>query len=183
MPNQNLLPDYLSHYYERAHGPFLSLTRLPLDQAESILENIRNAGGVFASKRAEDYLSIRMKLEIKIRETFIAKGGQAKIKRPHYMILGSCPWLLEWYQEGSELQIPLEKFPPEIISFTYGDAFPAMRFQDGKPYRGQVYTLDELPEVTRTYGLPQDWNPNGAFGPDRYIEAQIWDDGPLDGFL
>ena len=54
-----------------------------------------------------------------------------------------------------------------------------MRFQDEKPYRKQVYTLDELPELIDRYGLPQEWNMDGTHGPDRYIEAQIWDDAPL----
>jgi hypothetical protein len=54
-----------------------------------------------------------------------------------------------------------------------------MRLKDGKPYRGQVYTLAELPEVIRVYGLPQECNPDGAHGPDRYIEAQVWDDDPI----
>jgi hypothetical protein len=57
-----------------------------------------------------------------------------------------------------------------------------MRYQDSKPYRGQVYTLDEL-ELIRLYGLPQDWNPDGEFGPDRYIEAQVWDDTPIRQYL
>ena len=26
------------------------------------------------------------------------------------------------------------------------------------------------------YGLPQDWNADGKGGPERYIEAQIWED-------
>jgi hypothetical protein len=46
-----------------------------------------------------------------------------------------------------------------------------------------VYTLDELPALVEQHGLPEDWNPDGASGPDRYIEAQIWDDGPLIRFL
>jgi hypothetical protein len=58
-----------------------------------------------------------------------------------------------------------------------------MRYHDGKPYRKQVYTLTDLPELIRCYGLPQDWNPDGTKGPDRYIEAQIWDDSLLQDYL
>jgi hypothetical protein len=99
------------------------------------------------------------------------------------MVLGSCSWLLEWYQDGCEVRIPLADFAPACVSFTYGDTFPAMRYPDGKRYRGQVYMLNELPDLIREFGLPQDWNPEGALGPDRYIEAQVWDNAPLDGFL
>jgi hypothetical protein len=67
---------------------------------------------------------------------------------------------------------------PETLSFTYGDSFPAMRVQDGRPYRGQVYTLAELPALIAAFGLPQEWKRDGQDGPERYIEAQLWDDTP-----
>jgi hypothetical protein len=73
---------------------------------------------------------------------------------------------MKWYIDGRELCIPLATFNREIVSFTYGDTFPALRFQDGKPYRGQVYTRDEIPDLVRLYGLPQEWNPDGAQGPE-----------------
>ncbi len=173
------VPDYLAHYYEDELGPFRSLSDLPPDQAEAVLGQIRAAGATFASRRTEDYLAIRRGLEERVRQAFIAKGGAPRRLRPHYMILGACPWLLQWYRHGRELRIPLAAFAATVISFTYGDTFPAMRYQDGKPYRGHVYTLAELPTLVRAYGLPQEWNNGGRLGPDRYIEAQIWDDEPL----
>jgi hypothetical protein len=118
-------------------------------------------------------------LEVHIRQKFIEKGGRPRLAHPYTMTLGDCPWLLTWYQDGRELRIPLIKFPQDAISFTYGDTFPTMRFQDGKLYRGQVYTLAELPELVRQFGLPQDWNPDGKGGPERYIEAQVWDETPI----
>jgi hypothetical protein len=54
-----------------------------------------------------------------------------------------------------------------------------MRCLDGKSYRQQVNTLQELPDLVRLYGLPQEWNIDGKAGPNRYIEAQVWDDAPL----
>jgi hypothetical protein len=42
-----------------------------------------------------------------------------------------------------------------------------------------VYRRNELAEIIKRYGLPQVWNPDGSGGPERYIEAQIWDDTPL----
>ncbi len=178
-----LLPVFLSHYYEAAAGPFRSLTDLPPDEAESIQERIRRDGNRFASKRAADYLGIRRELEERIRALFIRKGGRPIRARPHYLILGSCPWLITWYADGREARIPLTTFTPEAVSFTYGDSFPAMRYQDGRPYRGCVYTLAELPALVSAYGLPQEWNAEGKLGPERYIEAQVWEDGPIVRFL
>jgi hypothetical protein len=178
MPSSSI-PDFLSHYYEAAHGPFRNLSDLPPAEAEAIMDRIRRAGGVFASRRAADYLAIRRDLEDQVRRRFVAKGGRPRRLRPHYMILGACPWLLNWYQAGRELRIPLAAFDPAVVSFTYGDTFPAMRYPDGKPYRGQVYTLAELPGLVAAYGLPQAWNADGQGGPERYIEAQVWDEPPL----
>jgi hypothetical protein len=170
------LPSLLCHYYEARIGPFVNLSDLPIEEAERILDCIRRRGTTFASRRAENYLQVRRQLEDHIRAAFIAKGGQPRRARPHYMVLGRCPWLLDWYEQGCEIRIALDRFRPNTLSFTYGDTFPAMRRLDGKPYRQQVYTLAELPELVSSYGLPQDWNAGGSLGPDRYIEAQVWDE-------
>jgi hypothetical protein len=181
--NQISMPDFLSHYYENSAGPFSNLSMLPLEQADQILEQIRRDGNRFASQRSSDYLEKRLELERKIRKGFEEKGGKPKLTRPHYMILGTCPWLKGWYVDGQELQIKLVSIPEDSVSFTYGDSFPAMNYQDGKPYRGQVYVMNELREVIKQYGLPQEWNPDGRGGPERYIEAQIWDEDPLREYL
>ena len=173
-----MIPTCLCHYYEANVGPFINLSDLAPENAEVILHRIRQDGLIFASKRASDYLKIRRELEDRVRSLFVARGGQPSRERPHYMVLGKCPWLLSWYQNGRELCIPLNEFNPRSISFTYGDTFPAMRFNDGKPYRGQVYLLEELHDLILSFGLPQKTNPDGKFGPDRYIEAQIWQEIP-----
>ncbi|MBT2499455.1 hypothetical protein J7E25_10115 [Agromyces sp. ISL-38] len=97
------------------------------------------------------------------------------------MTLGACDWLVEWYREGRELAIGLDQFDPSTINFTYGDLFPALRLADERPYWGQAFTLDEILALIDQYGLPQVWNADGSRGPERYIEAQIWDDAPLAG--
>jgi hypothetical protein len=178
-----MVPDFLSHYYEAAAGPFSNLSMLPPEQAERILEGIRQRGDRFASQRAGDYLQVRRGLEELVRKRFIERGGKPKLARPHYMILGACPWLLGWYADGRGLRIPLKAFCADTLSFTYGDTFPAMRLKDGKPYRGQVYVLSELEEVVGLYGLPQEWNPDGRGGAERYIEAQVWDEELLQKYL
>lgn len=174
-----VLPDFLSHYYECARGPFRNLSDLPVDEAEAVLAALRRRGEGFAGRRQADYLSIRRGLEDDVRARFIDKGGQPLRARPHYMLLGACAWVKGWYAHGCELRIPLVRFDAATVSFTYGDIFPAMRYTDGKPYRRQIYTLAELPALVREFGLPQVWNADGANGPDRYIEAQVWDDRPL----
>jgi hypothetical protein len=178
-----VIPDFLTHYYENATSPFSNLSMLPLEQAEQVLKELCRNGNRFASQRSSDYMQRRFELEDRIRKLFEAKGGKPKLKRPHYMILGACPWLREWYVDGREIQIKILSIPESCVSFTYGDSFPAMNYNDGKPYRGQIYTLAELAKVIEGYGLPQIWNPDGKGGPERYIEAQVWDETPLKEFL
>ena len=178
-----VIPDFLSHYYEYSQGPFRNLSLLPPALAEARLQELREQGHVFASRRSADYLQIRKALEERVRELFVIKGGRPRLPRPHTMILGACPWVKSWYADGRVLRLPLDAFEPTAVSFTYGDTFPAIRYQDGRAYRGQVYTLAELPGLIGRFGLPQEWNPAGAQGPDRYIEAQLWDERPLREFL
>jgi hypothetical protein len=170
---------FLHHYYEYECGPFRNLSDLGDEEAEAVQRTLKERGDVFASQRTDDYLTIRRQLEDQAREMFIRKGGEPVRARPHYMTLGACRWIMQWYRDGRELTLRIEEFDPRVISFTYGDLFPTMRYGDGRPYRGQVYTKDEILQVIDEYGLPQDWNADGSRGPERYIEAQIWDDAPL----
>lgn len=167
---------YVYHYYEYERGPFKNLSSLSEEIAEKTLDQLRQSGDVFASKRSVDYLSIRRELENKAREMFVKKGGKPIKEFPHYMTLGECEWIRSWYNQGCVIQIDLDQFDPATISFTYGDLFPTMRYKDGKPYRGQVYTLEEIREIIGEYGMPQVWNHDGKRGPERYIEVQVWDD-------
>lgn len=176
MADNHPIPTYLYHYYEASCGPFLSLSDLPPQEAETIQERIRQEGNRFASRRAQEYLQIRREIEQKIRSLFIGKGGKPERLTPHYFVLGECTWLQEWYVDGRAVWLPLAAFPSGSLSFTYGDSFPAMRYQDGRPYRGQVYTTEDLPVLIEQYGLPQVWNPDGKLAPERYIEAQVWED-------
>ena len=166
----------LYHYYEYKHGPFRNLSFLNLEESDKIMKKLKEDGDIFASRRSDDYLLIRKELESKAREVFIAKGGNPITPFPHYMTLGSCEWIKSWYKQGMEISIPWNEIDENIISFTYGDLFLTMRYKDGKEYREKVYTKSEIVTVIHRFGFPQDWNKNGDKGPERYIEAQIWDE-------
>ncbi|SYX83302.1 hypothetical protein [Paenibacillus alvei] len=172
----------LCHYYEVARGPFHNLSALSIEEADSILSELRENGRGFASKRSEDYMQIRRQLEKQARMMFVEQGGNPRTLYPHYMTLGQSHWLLEWYEEGRELQIYIDDFDASTISFTYGDLFPTMRVEDGKPYRKKVYTRDTIQQVVEQFGWPQQWNSHGQYGPERYIEVQIWDDRVIERY-
>ena len=138
---ETAVPDVLTHYYDAARGPFRSLTALPPDDANRLQAQIVAEARGFASQRTPDYLAVRRELEQRIRRLFVAKGGCPEQDTPHYFIVGTCDWMLTWYERPACLGVPLASVDPAVVSLTYGDSFPAMRYPDGKPWRGQVYTL------------------------------------------
>ena len=88
------------------------------------------------------------------------------------------PWLSTWYEDGSFIKIPIEEFDTRTISFTYGDSMPTFspKVNDGREYRKKCYTYEEILKIIEKCGLPQDWNRDGRYGPERYIEAHVWSD-------
>lgn len=170
---------YLYHYYDKNFQPFLNLSDLPTKEAESILARIRQENpNSFCAKRAPEYMEKRFYFENILREEFAKKGGRIERKAPHYMTVEHSPWLNSWYENGAFIKIPIEEFDVNTLSFTYGDSHPTFsdRVNDGKEYRKQLYTYDEILKIIDKYGLPQDWNDDGKLGPERYIEVHVWSD-------
>jgi len=49
-----------------------------------------------------------------------------------------------------------------------------------KPQHGQVFTLSEIADVVKRYGMPgTKWQSEPQWRIDRYIEAQVWDERPI----
>jgi len=113
-----------------------------------------------------------------LRNEFIRKHGRIERPVPHYMVVEHSPWLSTWYEDCAFIKIPIEEFDVNTLSFTYGDSHPTFspRVNDGKEYRKKLYTYDEILQVIEKYGLPQDWNDDGRFGPERYVEVHVWSD-------
>jgi hypothetical protein len=157
----------------------MNLSELSFDNAKDILEDLKNTNPAFFDLKevgTDWFLNRRKYLEEKIRDLFIKKGGAPKSKVPHYMSLGESDYLKEWFINPSFVKIPIEEFNVDTLSFCYGDVFPTFSdsFDDGKEYRKQVYTFDEIKEIIKKYGYPQEWNKNGENGPERYIEVHVW---------
>lgn len=170
---------YLYHYYDKRTGPFRSLTALEPEKARSVLEKVkRDFPGSMCALRDEEYVQRRRNCEETVRKAFAEKGGVVELDTPYYMVVESSPWLSTWYEQGTYLKIPAEKFDLRTVSFTYGDSMPTFseRCADGREYRRQVYFYDEIVKLIEKYGLPQEWNDDGRHGPERYIEVQIWSD-------
>lgn len=177
---------FLYHYYDKKVGPFRSLSDLPVDEAERVLDRIRNdKPDTQCAKRQKSYIQDRLCYEKILREEFLKKGGKIERKTPYYMVVEHSPWLSSWYEDMSFIKIPIEEFDVNTLSFTYGDSHPTFspKVNDGKEYRKQLYTYEEILDIIKRYGLPQDWNDDGKFGPERYVEVHIWCDETIKKYL
>lgn len=169
----------LYHFFDRRTGPFRSLTRISPEEAERVMREIKEERPESqCAGRHDKYVQYRHNCEAILKREFAAKGGIMEIPSPHYMVLGYSPWLSTWYEQSEYIKIPIEEFDLRTVSFTYGDSMPTFsdRVNDGKEYRKKLYLYDEIQEIIAKYGMPQDWNDDGKYGPERYIEAHVWSD-------
>ena len=102
------------------------------------------------------------------------------------MVAEHSPWLSTWFVNCDFIKIPIEEFNLKTVSFTYGDSHPVfsprVNKMDEKEYRKKLYTYDEILKIIDKYGLPQKWNDDGKYGPERYVEAHIWSDETIDRY-
>ena len=177
---------FLYHYYDRKIGPFRNLSDLPIDGAKEILNKIKeDKPHTQCAKRQISYIEDRLYYEEILRQEFKKKGGKIERKVPHYMVVEHSPWLGTWFEDMAYIKIPIEEFDLNTLSFTYGDSHPTFsaRVNDGKEYRKKLYTYEEILEIIAKYGLPQEWNDSGKYGPERYIEVHIWSDETIGRYL
>lgn len=177
---------FLYHYYDSQIGSFRNISDLPIDEAKALLNDIRkNRPNCQCAKRQKSYVEDRIFYENILRNKFLKKGGRLDRQIPHYMVLEHSPWLETWYENSSFIRIPLEEFDISTLSFTYGDSHPTFsdKVNDGKEYRKKLYTYKEILQVIQKYGLPQEWNNDGKYGPERYIEVHVWSDETIKKYM
>ncbi|TAH69661.1 MAG: hypothetical protein EWM47_06380 [Anaerolineaceae bacterium] len=175
----------LYHYFDKSIGPFVNLSDNTIEEAKQVLDYIRiNKPDVQCAKRQDTYIEDRLYYESIIRDLFIKKGGRVEKHSPHYMVVEHSPWLSTWYENSAYIKIPIEEFDIATLSFTYGDSHPTFspRVNDGKEYRKKLYNYEEILEIIDKYGLPQDWNDDGKYGPERYVEVHIWSDEVISAY-
>lgn len=178
---------FLYHYFDKTVGAFANLSELSIEEATEVLRKIKKEKpNVQSAQRDTEYMFRRRMYEDIIKKEFLKKGGIVKRNAPHYMVIEHSPWLSTWFENSSFIKIPIDEFDLRTVSFTYGDSHPTFspypRDDDWKEYRRKLYSYDEILEIIKKYGLPQDWNDNGKFGPERYIEAHIWSDETIDRY-
>ena len=169
----------LFHYFDKDIGPLKNISDLDDKKAKEILDDIKiNKPNSFCAKRSETYIKDRRHFEEVLRNEFIKKGGKIERLSPHYFVVEKCTWLESWYINPDHIEIDIKDLDKDYLSFTYGDSHPTFsnKVNDNKEYRKKLYTYNEILEIIKKYGLPQEWNSDGKFGPERYIEAHYWKD-------
>ena len=175
----------LYHYFDKTVGPFVSLSDLSIDDAMGVLREIRQQKpNSQSATRHDKYAEYRRNCENIIRTEFLKKGGVVKRNSPHYMVVEHSPWLSTWHENSGCIKIPIEEFDLSTVSFTYGDSMPAFSptLNSDKEYFHKVYTYPEILLIIEKYGLPQHWNDDGKHGYERYIEACVWNDEPINKY-
>ncbi|MCL2774733.1 MAG: hypothetical protein FWD71_15505 [Oscillospiraceae bacterium] len=178
---------YLYHYFDKTIGPFVNLSDVSVDEAKAILNKIKEIKpDTQSAQRHPEYVKYRHHYEEILRTEFAKKGGVIKRQAPHYMVVEHSPWLSTWFENCAYIKIPVEEFDIKTVSFTYGDSHPVFSNRahkmDDKEYRRKLYTYYEILEIIEKYGLPQDWNDDGRYGPERYVEAHIWSDETINKY-
>lgn len=179
------LPEFATHYYLPEIGPFRSLSELPAGSEDPIFLDLltrhqRDPG--YRRRYGRNYIEVRSKVEARLRELFVARGGKPRRRHPYYLVLGESPWFRDLNVYQSELKILLSELDPETTSLTYPDSFVALSRGD-KPYFNQVFLLSEVSEIVERFGVPDNdqvvpyeryWETDFEL----YIEVQLWDIPP-----
>jgi len=92
-------------------------------------------------------------------------------------------WIEEGYNDqSSAIRIPLSAIESKHMSFTYPDSMVSCSLRDKTEkafyqadYHGQVFTLKEILEIVREFGMPGNaWRTDETRKHDLFIEAQVW---------
>jgi hypothetical protein len=191
------LPAFVTHYYLPGREPFQNLSDLEGEQLDGVVAELveLRRRGVHHRRFGAKYLAWRRLTEQRLRELFIAHGGEPERTAPHYFVLGESTWFRGLGEGMLSVSLPVAALPPLQASCTLVDSFGAMGFgpQFGFPgtpesHLGRVYRLDELAAVVAEYGLPQDLPPDSYDGYEQrpvntFVEVQLWSDGPIQHLL
>ena len=182
----------LYHFFDKTRDLLITLSDLPAEEAIKANNRIQRLraekeGREYDENQVDEYHWMpegRHRLENKMREKFVAKGGKIDRHYPYYAILRNDDMSDEaGFHDGNHIKISVEEFDMSTVSFTYGDSMQHADpgpFND-KPYKYQVYTYDEILKIIKEYGwitYRDDWNWNMPC----YIEAQLWSDVPIEKY-
>ena len=176
---------FLTHYYHKDSQPFQTLSSLTKEEALEVISTLHERSGAVYRRfsNPKQYLELRHETEQWLRDEFIKKGGKPASVYPQYFVVERALWIEEGYEGQSyAVQMPIEAFKPEQVSFTYSDSMVSywLKSQTAKAfyraeYHGQVFLMDEISKIIDKFRIPdQEWRFEEERKYDFFIEAQIW---------
>ena len=169
---------HLVHYCHPDCEPLQNILRLPEQEAFALAAQLADAHpettAFYRFADFHNYYPRRMEADRRLREAFLARGGQPVQEHPLSFVLEGSSYLDAWFGQGKVLRLPLQSVPEEQISFTLGDSLSTLE------HHGAFTLLTVADLCTRIAAHPE-----GAAGflcdihqQHHYIEAQLWDDAP-----
>jgi hypothetical protein len=195
--HRGVIPDFVTHYHLPDRLSFLNLSDLDEPHLTDVMAEL-----MYQRKEARQhrlfgrtYMKMRHLVQARLYRLFVQAGGRPERSSPHYFILGESPWFRGLAVNMQDVRLPLTALPHSQTSVTYPDSFAAMEVgpafdlpHEHRPYHGQVFRLDELPDLIATYGLPvsdadDDYTGYERRTAEKYIEVQLWSDEPVRTYL
>ncbi len=187
----------VSHYFEKEAGPFLNICDLDSPQRSQIIRREELAEtGFNRFSHGEEFFDFRLLADDLLLELYESKFGKRPDRRPFYGVLGEADVVGGLYRDPYKINIPIEEFASDELTFMFPDHFHLVSFMKrggGRkmfgiqlpadytefefPYFGKLMTYEELREGL--YELKIDQRLEVERGKNnwyRYVEAQIWSD-------
>lgn len=159
-----MLPNYITHYFSGKDYMLKNLCNLPFEEATAVITDLKETG-----KRVwvhSGYLRDRQRVEAWLHNEFISKGKKPHLGHPLYFVLGEnddffCKNGFFSDKDPEKLQLPLELFSSDMISFTYPDSMTSLNIVSPPPLDtyelrprddGRIPTLEEIEDEMRKFG-------------------------------
>ena len=187
-----MLPEYVTHYFEADHGPFLNICDLPESRAADLILSEREAPTAFNRfAMGEEFLRWGREADDLLIRAYREKFARPPEGRPYYGLLGSFDQTLTMFREGRKLELDVAGFEGFELTFmypdhahllsVYGSKVPRL-FYDLPPreayrdFRGRLFTMAELTVEYRGSGIEAmiaQHRSRGAWA-GSYVEAHLW---------
>ena len=159
--------------------PLKNIMRLPKNEAFALAykmaEQNKSVTAFYRFADFENYYPERMKTDMLLYRCFIELGGDPLQEHPLSFVLQGSEYLNAWFDRGIVTTIPLDRVPPHLISFTYGDSQSSLK----KFGKFTMLTKDMLFKAMTDFNGTIEEFLIYVENRYRYIEVQIWDDDCL----
>lgn len=187
-----MLPEYVSHYYEAEHGPFLNLCDLPESRVAELFRSEKDAPTAFNRfALGEEFLRWRREADDLLMRAYAEKFGRLPEGRPYFAVLGSFDRTLTMFREGRKIELKVGEFADFELTFMYPDHSHLLSVYDSevprlfydlppeeayRGFRGKLFTMAELIRdfgESGIEGMIERHQSRDAWA-GSYVEAHLW---------